>query len=91
MFTRVTYLDNYPYLEGLVEVRNTGEHDFKEKQIDALNKHFLTKEDKIVFARSGFEYAADVWKFVKAEVDKAKQQNQAFDAQMSGLSISTVS
>ena len=68
----VDKLDNekYPELLQFVDIRNKGEHDFEKNQIKEMQQHCPDVVKQIKLSRDACNYAAEVWKVVKREVDE---------------------
>ncbi|XP_066928620.1 uncharacterized protein [Clytia hemisphaerica] len=61
--------NDYSYVGDYVKVRNKGEHDLKKVQLQLLDQKCPTKQDKIELTRKSAFYSAEVFNFIKKEVD----------------------
>ena len=69
-------VEKYNFLEGLFGVRNTASHQPRGPRTDKLNEHFPDLMEKIKIARESADYALEVFKFIKLEVDEAKNRDK---------------
>ena len=72
-------IESYPLLTKIFIIRNKTGHREREEKIGSLNDYYQTEKDKIQLARDASEYAAEVWNFIKSEVDQKFTQTAALE------------